>query len=207
MISHHTGLCQECRALVQSYRHLTQTLQFANPSRRIQPTTLRPIRLRCSDHLNPPCYNAFHAHCIHDGTANRIERQNFGAIWQHDTKRDEPTTTAAGATTAGPRCVLISRDTAGAGPPKKQTRRRGCLATRGEVARPSEPGSVEAEIADLTDARPGLAAIARAMARLLDNPKAVSSRPPAAKVLTAVSTSCTRRRRRTVEAGPRWCGR
>jgi hypothetical protein len=55
---------------------------------------------------------------------------------------------------------------------------------------PSEPGPVEAaietEIADLTDARPGLAAIARAMARLLDNPKAVSCQPAAAKVLAAM---------------------
>ena len=58
----------------------------------------------------------------------------------------------------------------------------------------SEPGgtavsgaveaAVAAEIAEMgSGVRPGLAAVALAMARILDNPKAVSSQPPAAKVV------------------------
>jgi hypothetical protein len=38
----------------------------------------------------------------------------------------------------------------------------------------------------VTDARPGLAQAALAMARVLDNPRAVSSQPAAAKVLAAL---------------------
>ena len=53
-----------------------------------------------------------------------------------------------------------------------------------------EPGPVESgveeEIAGLAEARPGLAQAAMAMARVLDNPRAVSSQPAAAKVLTTV---------------------
>ena len=52
---------------------------------------------------------------------------------------------------------------------------------------PVEAG-VEAEIAGLAEAeaRLGLAAVALAVARILDNPKAVSSHPPAAKVLATL---------------------
>jgi hypothetical protein len=50
---------------------------------------------------------------------------------------------------------------------------------------PVESG-VEAEIAGLADARPGLAQVALAMARVLDNPRAVSSQPAAAKVLASL---------------------
>jgi hypothetical protein len=50
---------------------------------------------------------------------------------------------------------------------------------------PVESG-VEAEIAGLAESRPGLAAAALALARILDNPRAVSSQPAAAKVLTAL---------------------
>ena len=49
---------------------------------------------------------------------------------------------------------------------------------------PVEAG-VEAEIAELSEARPGIAHAALAMARVLNNPRAVSSRPAAAKVLAA----------------------
>ena len=49
------------------------------------------------------------------------------------------------------------------------------------VSSPVTPGpveaGVEAEIAELADARPGLAAAALALARILDNPRAVSSQP------------------------------
>jgi hypothetical protein len=68
--------------------------------------------------------------------------------------------------------------------------------TRKEESEPppeqTAPGQVEkaiaAEIAGLAsaEARPGLAAIAVAMARLLDNPKARSTQPSAAKVLVTV---------------------
>ena len=48
----------------------------------------------------------------------------------------------------------------------------------------SEPGpveaAVEAEMAGLTDARPGLAQTALALARILDNPKAINQQPAAA---------------------------
>jgi hypothetical protein len=54
----------------------------------------------------------------------------------------------------------------------------------------SRPGLVEAavgiEVADIAEARPGMAQIALAMARVLDNPRAVSSQPAAAKVLTTL---------------------
>jgi hypothetical protein len=50
----------------------------------------------------------------------------------------------------------------------------------------ASPGPVEAELAGLTDARPGLAAAALALARVMDNPRAVSSHPPAAKVLAGL---------------------
>jgi hypothetical protein len=51
----------------------------------------------------------------------------------------------------------------------------------------SSPGpakaAVETEVAGLADARTGLAQVALAMARVLDNPRAVSSRLAAARVL------------------------
>jgi hypothetical protein len=46
--------------------------------------------------------------------------------------------------------------------------------------------SSRAEIAGLAEGRPGLAAAALAMARIMDNPKAVSSQPSAAKVLASL---------------------
>ena len=55
---------------------------------------------------------------------------------------------------------------------------------------PTSPGQVEkavqAEIGGLAVSRPSLAAIALAMARILDNPRAKSTQPPAAKVLVSV---------------------
>jgi hypothetical protein len=57
---------------------------------------------------------------------------------------------------------------------------------------PGEAGLVEsavpAELHSLAAAtdRPGVAQIALALARIMDNPKAVSSQPPAAKVLAAL---------------------
>jgi hypothetical protein len=46
--------------------------------------------------------------------------------------------------------------------------------------------AVEAEIGGLAVSRPSLAAIAVAMARILDNPRAKSTQPQAAKVLVSV---------------------
>jgi hypothetical protein len=47
--------------------------------------------------------------------------------------------------------------------------------------------AVETEIADLAEARPGVPQIALALARVLDNPRAVSNQQPAAaKVLAAL---------------------
>jgi hypothetical protein len=55
---------------------------------------------------------------------------------------------------------------------------------------PPSPGPVEVgvedEIAGLTEARPGLAQTALAMARTMDDPKATSREPAAAKVLVTV---------------------
>jgi hypothetical protein len=56
---------------------------------------------------------------------------------------------------------------------------------------PPEPGPVEAAVHEeingmAAETRPGLVAIALAMARLLDNPKAVNQQPAAAKVLAAM---------------------
>jgi len=55
---------------------------------------------------------------------------------------------------------------------------------------PPNPGpvefGVEAEIAGLVGARPGLAQVALALARILDNPKAVNQRPAAARQLVAI---------------------
>jgi Protein of unknown function (DUF4236) len=47
-------------------------------------------------------------------------------------------------------------------------------------------GPVRAELAGLTEARPGLAQAALAIARLLDNPRAVNQQPAAAKVLVSL---------------------
>jgi hypothetical protein len=58
------------------------------------------------------------------------------------------------------------------------------------VSGPLEPGpveaGVEAEIAGLAEARPGLAQAALSLARLLDNPKAINQKPAAAKVLASL---------------------
>jgi hypothetical protein len=55
---------------------------------------------------------------------------------------------------------------------------------------PTSPGPVEkavqAELGGLAVSRPSLAAIAVSMARILDNPRAKSTQPPAAKVLASV---------------------
>jgi hypothetical protein len=77
-------------------------------------------------------------------------------------------------------------------------RQRLVLASRGPTSvvslsapvtpQPFEPGpveaGVEAEISDLAaEARPGLAQIALALARLMDDPRAVNQQPAAAKTL------------------------
>jgi hypothetical protein len=55
---------------------------------------------------------------------------------------------------------------------------------------PSDPGPVEAgveiEIAGLSEVRPGLAQTALALARVLDNPKAINQKAAAAKVLSGL---------------------
>jgi hypothetical protein len=65
---------------------------------------------------------------------------------------------------------------------------------------PSEIGpvesGVEAEIAGPAESRPGLAAAALALARILDNPKAVSSQPAAAKVLAGLLRTASAHGRR-----------
>jgi hypothetical protein len=69
-----------------------------------------------------------------------------------------------------------------------------CLVLRGAAGRgwvETGPGPVEsgvgAEISDLAaESRPGLGQIALALARLMDNPKAINQQPAAAKVLAAM---------------------
>jgi hypothetical protein len=58
---------------------------------------------------------------------------------------------------------------------------------------------VQAEIGAAADARPGLAAVALCLARLVDNPRAVNQHPAAARVLASLldklaSASAQRRR-------------
>jgi hypothetical protein len=60
--------------------------------------------------------------------------------------------------------------------------------------------AVQSELDGLTAERPGLAQVALALARLLDNQRAVSSHAPAAKVLSGLldkSHSAAASRRRT----------
>ena len=71
---------------------------------------------------------------------------------------------------------------------------------------PVEAG-VEAEIAELSEARPCIADAALAMARVLDNPRAVSSRPAAAKVLTVLLDRLGSASARGRPGVCRWCGR
>jgi hypothetical protein len=74
----------------------------------------------------------------------------------------------------------------------------------------SSPGpvelSVQAEIGS-AEARPGLAQLALAMARLLDNPRAVNQQPSAAKVLTSLLGSCTRPGQLPAAGISRWSAR
>ena len=70
-------------------------------------------------------------------------------------------------------------------------RQRRASQSSGQIAHPSDPGpvevAVEAEIGgQATEAHPGLAQAALAMARILDNPKAVNQQPAAAKVLVTL---------------------
>jgi hypothetical protein len=58
--------------------------------------------------------------------------------------------------------------------------------TSPEPAETSAVAAVMAEIRDLSDPRPGLVAIALEMARVLDDPKAITSKAPAAGRLTDV---------------------
>lgn len=57
---------------------------------------------------------------------------------------------------------------------------------------PASPGPVEVgveeELARLTEACPGLAQVALALARLMDDPRAVNQQPAAAKVLASMLT-------------------
>jgi hypothetical protein len=55
--------------------------------------------------------------------------------------------------------------------------------------------------------RPGVAQTALALARILDNPRAVSSQPPAAKVLAALLDKLRSASARGLAAGWRLCGR
>jgi hypothetical protein len=64
--------------------------------------------------------------------------------------------------------------------PAGGSRSMGSCDCRAGGSGPVEAG-VEAEIAGLTEARPGIAQAALAMARVLDNPRAVNQQPPAAK--------------------------
>jgi hypothetical protein len=70
-----------------------------------------------------------------------------------------------------------------------QTRPAAVLQTRADLP-PSEPGPVESgvqeEIAGSAEARPGLAATALALARIMDNPRAVGQQPAAARQLTSL---------------------
>jgi hypothetical protein len=73
---------------------------------------------------------------------------------------------------------------------------------------PSDPGPVEsgvsAEIAGVTEARPGLAQVALAMAKIMDNPKALNQQPAARRRCSpGCSTSWLRRQQAVGAAGCR----
>jgi hypothetical protein len=69
--------------------------------------------------------------------------------------------------------------------PASGSRSMGSCDCRAGGSGPVEAG-VEAEIAGLTEARPGIAQAALAMARVLDNPRAVNQQPAAAKALASL---------------------
>jgi hypothetical protein len=76
----------------------------------------------------------------------------------------------------------------------------------GQIAHFFDPGPVESAVKDeisglAADVRPGLTQAALALARILDNPRAVNQQPAAAKVLAALldklhSASASGRRRK-----------
>jgi hypothetical protein len=72
----------------------------------------------------------------------------------------------------------------------RECRASGLTRPTSVMAEPDGPGpaesGVQAEIAGLADIRPGLAQVALALARLMDNPRAMSSKPAAAKVLASL---------------------
>jgi hypothetical protein len=102
-------------------------------------------------------------------------------------------------------------------PQASRRRRTGSTSRRGDgsptagASQPSEPGpveaGVEAEIGELAEARPGLAAVALVMARLMDNPRAVSGQPAAARVLVSLLDKLHSASARVVAAIWRWFAR
>jgi hypothetical protein len=111
------------------------------------------------------------------GTANRYNqgcRCDAGKDSHRLRAADYRQRSAAGGTVRPP-VAVVSSSTAGH--------------TAG-VSEPSGPGPVEvgvqAEIGAAAEARPGLAAVALALARVMDDPKAVNQQPAAAKVLVTV---------------------
>ena len=64
---------------------------------------------------------------------------------------------------------------------------------------------MQAEIGDSLEARPGLAQAALALARLLDNPRAISQQAAAAKVLATLLDKLHQAGRPVAEATSRWC--
>ena len=105
--------------------------------------------------------------------------KRFLRTWQHDTERDEATTRAIVAMTARTRSVSVSGVTANG----RCQALRYTIMTRWRIF-PSGPVPSRSAFKPRS-ARPpgpGLTQMARALARVLDNPKATSSQPAAAKV-------------------------
>ena len=87
---------------------------------------------------------------------------------------------------AGTHTVSEQRITASAASVARFKVRQTCHTVWHQMVPAPVESAVQSELDGLTDERPGLAQVALALARLLDNPKAVSSQPAAAKVLTAL---------------------
>jgi hypothetical protein len=117
---------------------------------------------------------------------NTLEHNNFEALWQHHTGRSGAMFRAVAAMTAGKR-IAFRRVITVSGASMARLRRLRWWSVPSVVV----PGPVEIGVSEEIDglaaqARPGLAQAALALARILDNPKAVNQQPAAAKVLISM---------------------
>lgn len=134
---------------------------------------------------NVTCYQVHTRRFGHDFRMKYRATQGFSELWQQRTGHERATPGAVDVTTARARTTLTSGITVSGTPMEALLRWRRCQHHRLRRPGPVESG-VTAEIGGLAaEARPGLAQAALALARIMDNPKAVNQQPAAAKVLAA----------------------